>query len=88
ELAKHENMLKQSIYTAQGIFKTSSEAGRGIRELRGYLMSFLSGGEASGKAAGEVTGGATGGDQKQTGKPQAPVIPPEEQLPTDSGVRD
>jgi GTP-binding protein len=41
DLAKHEKMLKQNVYTAQGIFKTSSEAGRGIRELRGFLLSVV-----------------------------------------------
>jgi GTP-binding protein EngB required for normal cell division len=51
ELARHEKMLKQNVYTAKGIFKTSSEAGRGIRELRAFLMSFLAGKEAPNEAA-------------------------------------
>lgn len=43
DLARHEKMLKQSVFTAKGVFKTSSEAGRGIRELRGFLLGVVSG---------------------------------------------
>jgi GTP-binding protein len=43
DLAKHEKMLKQNVYTAKGVFKTSSEAGRGIKELRGFLLSLVAG---------------------------------------------
>ncbi len=65
DLAKHDKMLRQSVYTAKGIFKTSSEAGRGIRELRGYLMSFLAGNEES----------------KESVTPESATNPQEEQLP-------
>jgi GTP-binding protein len=65
ELAKHEKMLKQNVYTAKGIFKTSSEAGRGIRELRGYLMSFI----------------ADVGKPDQLTESGGPVHPAAEQLP-------
>lgn len=41
DLAKHEKMLKQNVFTSKAIFKTSSEAGRGIRELRAYLLGEL-----------------------------------------------
>jgi GTP-binding protein len=41
ELARHEKTLKQTVFTADGIFKTSSEAGKGIRELRNYLLGLV-----------------------------------------------
>lgn len=37
EVAQHERLLRQNVAPALGIFKTSSEKGRGIRELRQFV---------------------------------------------------
>jgi GTP-binding protein len=38
DLASHERLLKESVFTAQAIIKTSSETGRGIDELRRFVL--------------------------------------------------
>lgn len=41
EVALHEKMLRQHVFTALGIVKTSSEKGRGIMELRQFIGDIL-----------------------------------------------
>ena len=42
EVASHERLLRQNVAPALGIFKTSSEKGRGIRELREFVSGLAS----------------------------------------------
>jgi GTP-binding protein len=39
EVSQHERLLRQNVVPALGIFKTSSEKGRGIRELREFVSN-------------------------------------------------
>jgi GTP-binding protein len=43
ELSKHEKLLKQQVFTALGVFRTSSEKGTGINQLRAFIADLLSG---------------------------------------------
>jgi GTP-binding protein len=47
EVAKHERLLRENVAPALGLFKTSSEKGRGIRELRDFVTELASSGSNS-----------------------------------------
>lgn len=42
ELAAHEKMLRQSVFTSMAIFKTSSESKRGLHELQKFVLELTS----------------------------------------------
>ncbi len=41
DLARHEKLLKEQVFTALGVLKTSSENGRGVNELRNFIHKIL-----------------------------------------------